>query len=134
MSEIHSEVLSHAARFFYVADQSTNGERKPMIHMRRRHITWQRSSRDTRQSPVGKWLNCIAGGADSKSWQRRDALVEKAGVLPFRVKLPGQPYFFEGDVSEADTLIEADDAFVQRCGDVIGEVSAAVRRPHPDFV
>ncbi len=62
-----------------------------------------------------------------------DALVDKAQNLPFRVKLPNESFFFEGDVSEVATLIEVDDAFVQRCGAVIGEVSEVVRRVHPQF-
>lgn len=62
------------------------------------------------------------------------ALVAKAKTLPFRVKLPGESFFFEGDVSEVSTLIEVDDAFVQRCGDVINEVSEVIRRVRPEFV
>lgn len=63
-----------------------------------------------------------------------DALVAKAGRLPFRVKLPGEAFFFEGDVSEVSMLIEVDDSFVQRCADVIGEVSEVIRRVRPEFV
>ena len=63
-----------------------------------------------------------------------DALVAKIKVLPFRVKLPGESFFFEGDVSEVSTLIEVDDAFVQLCGDAISEVSEVIRRIHPEFV
>lgn len=62
-----------------------------------------------------------------------DELVGKAEALPFRVKAPGQDFFFEGDISEADTLVDVDDAFVQRCAEVIGEVSAAIRRSRPEF-
>lgn len=57
-----------------------------------------------------------------------DALVAKAGKLPFRVKLPNEDFFFEGDVSEVSTLVEVDDEFVQRCGSVIGHVSEVLRR------
>jgi len=56
-----------------------------------------------------------------------DALVQKAGSLPFRVKLPDEYFFNEGDVSEVSTLVEVDDAFVQSCADVIREVSLALR-------
>jgi hypothetical protein len=56
-----------------------------------------------------------------------DALVAKAGQLPFRVKMPTESFFFEGDVSEVDILIEVNDAFVQLCGDMISEVSRAIR-------
>ena len=62
-----------------------------------------------------------------------DALIAKVKSLPFRVKLPGESFFFEGDVSEVSTLIDVDDAFVQRCGDVISEVSEVIRRVHPEF-
>ena len=56
-----------------------------------------------------------------------DALVAKAGQLPFRVKIPTESFFFEGDVGEVNTLIEVDDAFVQLCGDMISEVSQAMQ-------
>lgn len=62
-----------------------------------------------------------------------DALVAKAEVLPFRIKLPDESFFFEGDVSEVSTLIEVDDALVQRCGDVIRDVSEVIRRVRPEF-
>ncbi|MCW3477952.1 hypothetical protein OL229_00055 [Neisseriaceae bacterium JH1-16] len=62
-----------------------------------------------------------------------DALVAKADALPFIIKLPGESFFFEGDVSEVSTLIEVDDAFVQRCGDVISDVSEVIRRVRPEF-
>ena len=62
-----------------------------------------------------------------------DDLVAKAGTLPFRVKLPTEDFFFEGDVSEISTLVEVNDAFVQNCADVIMEVSAVMRRAHPTF-
>ena len=57
-----------------------------------------------------------------------EALVAKARALPFRVKLPGEDFFYEGEVSEVSTLIEVDDAFVVHCAEVIREVSAAMRR------
>jgi hypothetical protein len=57
-----------------------------------------------------------------------EALLAKATVLPFRIKLPGEEFFYEGDVSEVSTLIEVDDAFVSHCARVIHEVSAAMRR------
>lgn len=63
-----------------------------------------------------------------------DALVAKTGVLPFRVKLPGEAFFCEGDVSEVSTLIEVDDTFVLNCAEIIREVSEAVRRVRPEFL
>jgi len=62
-----------------------------------------------------------------------DALVAKAETLPFRVKMPDEAFFFEGDVSEVSTLVEVDDEFVQRCGNVIDQVSQVLRRARPDF-
>ena len=62
-----------------------------------------------------------------------DALVGKAEALPFRIKRPNESLFFEGDVSEVSTLIEVDDAFVQRCGDVISDVSEVIRRVRSEF-
>ena len=63
-----------------------------------------------------------------------DALVAKAGALRFRVKLPGEAFFCEGDVSEVSTLIEIDDTFVLSCAEVIREVSEAIRRARPEFL
>ena len=62
-----------------------------------------------------------------------NTLVAKAKVLPFRIKLPNESFFFEGDVSEVSTLVEVDDAFVQRCGDVISDVSRVIRLVHNEF-
>jgi len=55
-----------------------------------------------------------------------DALVDKASSLPFRVKLPDEHFFSEGDLSEVATLIDVDDAFVRRCAAVIREVTVAL--------
>lgn len=55
-----------------------------------------------------------------------DALVGRANALPFRVKLPGEHFFNEGDVSEASTLIDVDDAFVRRCAAILREVTVAL--------
>ena len=55
-----------------------------------------------------------------------DALVKKAGALPFRVKLPNDAFFNEGDVSEVATLVEVDDAFVLLCAEVIHNVSVSI--------
>jgi hypothetical protein len=63
-----------------------------------------------------------------------DALVAKAGALRFRVKLPGEVFFCDGDVSEVSTLIEVDDSFVLSCAEVIREVSEAIRRANPEFL
>lgn len=63
-----------------------------------------------------------------------DMLVAKADKLPFRVKLPDESFFFEGDVSEVSALVEVDDAFIQRCGTVIGDVSEVLRSARQNFM
>lgn len=62
-----------------------------------------------------------------------DALVANADRLPFRVKQPGEPFFFEGDVSEVATLIEVDDAFILSCAEVIRHVSETVHKERPEI-
>jgi hypothetical protein len=64
-----------------------------------------------------------------------DNLVSRASLLPFRVRLPGEGFFYEGDVSEIIILIEVDDTFVSNCAEVINKVSAVIRRPRrcPDL-
>jgi hypothetical protein len=62
-----------------------------------------------------------------------DALIAKADRLPFRIKRPGEGFFFEGDVSEIATLIEVDDAFVLNCAEVIRQVSETVQKTRPRF-
>ena len=62
-----------------------------------------------------------------------DSLVEKAGILPFRIKLPNEDSFFEGDVSEVSTLIEVDDNFVLNCAKLIEDVSREMRIACVDY-
>ena len=62
-----------------------------------------------------------------------DALVVNAKSLPFKIKLPEETFFFEGDVSEVSTLIQVDDAFVELCGDIIREVTVVIRRVRSEF-
>lgn len=56
------------------------------------------------------------------------ALIAKTDSLPFKLKLYGEEFFGEGDVTEVRTLVEVDDDFVQLCADVIADVSEVVRR------
>ena len=60
-----------------------------------------------------------------------DALILRADWLPFRVKRPGEGFFFGGDVSEVVTLIDVDDAFVLGCAEVIRRVSESVKKARP---
>ena len=62
-----------------------------------------------------------------------DDLIKRVADLDFRVRLPGQAFFEEGDVSEIATLVEVDDPFVTSCARVIREVSEAIRSVRPDI-
>jgi len=55
-----------------------------------------------------------------------DTLVAKSSKLPFKIKMPGNDYFDEGDVSELLILIEVDDAFVLNCVRLIEDVSREI--------
>lgn len=61
-----------------------------------------------------------------------DALIAKPGTLPFNIKRPGQTFFYEGDVSEANTLIEVDNQFVINCAELIEAISNVLRGVYPD--
>jgi hypothetical protein len=62
-----------------------------------------------------------------------EALIERASQLPFRVKLPDESFFYEGDVSEISTLVEVDDSFVELCSKSIEDVSNVLRKTYPSF-
>ena len=62
-----------------------------------------------------------------------DTLVKKSELLPFRIKLPGEYFFNEGDISEVSTLIEVDDKFVLNCAELIEQVSKEMRNKFPDY-
>ena len=62
-----------------------------------------------------------------------DTLVEKSGLLPFRIKLPRESFFDEGDITEVSTLIEVDDKFVLNCAELIEQVSKELSDKFPDF-
>ena len=73
------------------------------------------------------YLNAINvlkhGRGSSYNW-----LLKRAKYLPFKIKLPGENFFFEGDVSEVSTLIEVTDEFVLACAELIQQVSAVLDR------
>lgn len=52
-----------------------------------------------------------------------DTLREYEENLPFRIKLPDQEFFEEGDCTEIHTLVLADDEFVRNCAEVVHQVS-----------
>lgn len=62
-----------------------------------------------------------------------DELIAKSSSLPFRVKLPDEALFYEGDVSEVTTLIQVNNVFVLNCAKLIEEVSEEIRKLRPDF-
>jgi hypothetical protein len=62
-----------------------------------------------------------------------DTLVSKSTSLPFRIKLPDENFFDEGDVSEISTLIEVDDQFILNCAELIENVSKKIRSVHPYY-
>ena len=61
-----------------------------------------------------------------------DSLLSVREALPFVVKARDQHFFFEGDVSEPDTLVLVDDAFVRSCAELIQALIDAVQRVKPD--
>jgi hypothetical protein len=61
-----------------------------------------------------------------------DELTQRAHALPFRIKIPGEHFFEEGDVSEVNTLVRVDDQFVRDCAELIAAVAAAVREASSD--
>ncbi|EGV44086.1 hypothetical protein BZARG_950 [Bizionia argentinensis JUB59] len=54
-------------------------------------------------------------------------LLSKVEQLPYKLKLPEENLFDEGDVSEISTLIEVDDKFVINCSELIELVSKEIR-------
>ncbi len=62
-----------------------------------------------------------------------ETLVKRSKILPFKIKLPGEDFFFEGDVNEVSTLIEVDDKFVLDCAQLIEEVSKEMRDRLPNY-
>ncbi len=62
------------------------------------------------------------------------SLVAKSTSLSFRVKISGEDFFDEGDVSEVSTLIEVNDQFVLDCAGLIEQVSKEIRKQRIDFL
>jgi hypothetical protein len=54
-------------------------------------------------------------------------LLARASALDFRVRAAGDWFGEEGDISEVDVLIDADEQFVGRCAQLIEEASAVIR-------
>jgi len=62
-----------------------------------------------------------------------DTLVAKVQSLPFKVRMPCDSFFQEGNVSEISTLVQVDDTFVRNCNSIICAVSEVIQRTHPEF-
>ena len=60
-----------------------------------------------------------------------DYLVSRHGQLEFKIKKPTEKFFYEGDVSEVSALVDADDAFIIGCAQVIEGVASVLKRERP---
>src|SRR5690606_27217382 len=78
-------------------------------------------------------FNCAINTLKHGTRKSYNALVAKSSSLPFKIKLPGEDFFDEGDVSEITTLIEVNDKFVLDCAKLIEEVSNEIRKVNTDF-
>jgi hypothetical protein len=63
-----------------------------------------------------------------------DALIAESPDLPFRIKLPGEDFFSEGDVSEVATLIDVDDRFVRECAGLVAQVAAVINEAYSVWI
>jgi hypothetical protein len=64
-------------------------------------------------------INVLKHGQGSSYCQ----LLQRSSKLDFKIKPEGEPYFFEGDVSEVGVLIDVDEQFVRRCAALIRDAS-----------
>jgi hypothetical protein len=64
---------------------------------------------------------------------RFDTLISKSELLAFKIKLPDDNFFNEGDVSEVSTLIKVDDEFVLNCAELIKQISNEIRNEFSDY-
>lgn len=62
-----------------------------------------------------------------------DSLLSMREKLPFVIKARDQHFFFEGDVSEPDTLVLVDDAFVRSCAELVQALIDTVQSVKPDI-
>lgn len=62
-----------------------------------------------------------------------DVLLEKQkDQLDINVKSPDENFFNEGDVSEITSLIKVDEEFLDKCAEVIRNVSTLIRNTRPE--
>lgn len=67
-------------------------------------------------------VNVLKHG-DGRAYRK---LIQAASSLEFKIKMPDQIFFEEGDVSEVGTLIYVDDQFVRRCAEIIQAVASVI--------
>ena len=78
-------------------------------------------------------FNCAINVLKHGRGRSYDVLVAKSDVLSFRIKLPHENFFSEGDLSEILTLIEVDDNFVLNCAKLIEQITKEVRIEFTDY-
>ena len=59
-------------------------------------------------------------------------LVERKSELEFKIKGLNEDFFFEGDISEVNILVDADGIFARRCAALIEEVAALINNTSPN--
>jgi len=90
-------------------------------------ISMDESELEARFSNYYLAINVLKHG-DGESYRK---LLGKKLELPFKVVSKDEEDEFEGDVSAVATLIDADDAFIENCGAIIRDVTAAIQRVRP---
>ncbi|WP_226067921.1 hypothetical protein [Dickeya zeae] len=75
-------------------------------------------------------INALKHG-DGASYAK---LVDKISTLNFVVETPTTPTIEEGDVTGIIGLVKVDDAFIEKCLELIGEISACIATQRPDFI
>lgn len=75
-------------------------------------------------------INVLKHG-DGPSYQ---TLISRRAELPFKVMTDQEFEELEGDVSIVKTLIWVDDEFVENCGKIIRDVTAALQRSRPNIL
>lgn len=58
-------------------------------------------------------------------------LVGRYRQLEFRIKLPDESFFDEGDVSEVTLLVDVDDTFVMGCARLVEDVASVLKSERP---
>ena len=103
------------------------------------HTVWSKNRIDqTRAYAVSPWYDRPAlqvstaqcASEVSAPDNRRSLCSLKHKQLPFRIKHPGDAFFFEGDASAVTTLADVDNKFVMDCVQLIREVSNVLREVH----